>query len=83
MVKRYRHENVGTCSESVAFTVEDGKVREVLFSGGCSGNLQGLSVLVEGMDLAEAARRLAGIRCGDSETSCPDQLAKAFAEAGK
>jgi uncharacterized protein (TIGR03905 family) len=75
MVKHYEHRNEGTCSASVEFSVEDGIVKGVSFSGGCSGNLLGLSALVEGMEIGEAARRLSGIRCGESETSCPDQLA--------
>ena len=48
------------------------------FQGGCSGNTQGVAALVEGMDAAEAVKRLEGIRCGFRPTSCPDQLAKAL-----
>ena len=48
------------------------------FQGGCSGNTQGVAALVEGMDAAEAVKRLEGIHCGFRPTSCPDQLAKAL-----
>ena len=54
----------------------DGKIKSLDVSGGCSGNLQGISVLVQGMDAQEAIRRLKGIRCGPRSTSCPDQLAR-------
>jgi len=58
--------------------VEDGVVRHVQVEGGCSGNLQGVSRLVEGMPVEEAIRRMEGIRCGMKSTSCPDQLAQAL-----
>ena len=48
--------------------------------GGCHGNLQGISKLVEGMKTEEVIARLEGIRCGMKSTSCPDQLAKALKE---
>ena len=59
-------------------TVEDGKVSAVRFEGGCSGNLQGIAALVEGMDKDEVIRRVRGIKCGFKPTSCPDQLAQAL-----
>ena len=58
--------------------VEDGKILRVEVLGGCSGNLQGISKLLVGMDVDEAIRRMEGIRCGFKPTSCPDQLAKAL-----
>ena len=63
------------------YLIEDNKVRNVAFTGGCNGNLQGISHLVEGMDVNEAISRLEGIRCGFKSTSCPDQLAHALKEA--
>lgn len=72
----------GTCSSSIHFEVEekDGRkiVRSVNFTGGCNGNLQGISKLIEGMYVEEVISRLEGIRCGFKSTSCPDQLAKAL-----
>ncbi len=70
----------GVCSQKIDFDVEDGKVRNVRFLGGCNGNLQGISALVEGMDVEQAIARLSGIRCGFKPTSCPDQLANALRE---
>ena len=71
----------GDCSQSIDFDIEDNKVKNVSFVGGCSGNLQGISRLIEGMDVNEAISRIEGIRCGFKSTSCPDQLAKALKEA--
>lgn len=58
--------------------VEDGKIVSVRVTGGCSGNLQGISRLIEGMDVDEAIKRMDGIRCGVKATSCPDQMAQAL-----
>lgn len=71
----------GVCSQSIDFDIEDNKVKNVSFVGGCSGNLQGISRLIEGMDVNEAISRIERIRCGFKSTSCPDQLAKALKEA--
>ena len=71
----------GVCSQSIDFDIEDNKVKNVSFVGGCSGNLQGISRLIEGMDVNEEISRIEGIRCGFKSTSCPDQLAKALKEA--
>jgi len=65
----------------IFFEVNEGKVNNVAFVGGCNGNLQGISKLVEGMDIDEAISRLDGIHCGPKPTSCPDQLANALKKA--
>lgn len=70
----------GVCSRELNFEVIDNKVSNVTFTGGCDGNLQGLSKLLEGMDVNEAYKRLKGIRCGSKITSCPDQFAIALQE---
>ena len=54
----------GTCSQKIDFRLEDGKIYDVAFTGGCNGNLKGIAALVEGMDAKEAISRLEGIRCG-------------------
>lgn len=71
----------GVCARKITFDIEGNTVRNVRFSGGCSGNTQGLAKLAEGMDADELIERLSGIRCGFKGTSCPDQLAKAVTEA--
>lgn len=71
----------GTCSQRIYFRIEDGKVYDVEFLGGCNGNLQGIGKLVEGMEIDEVISRLDGIHCGMKPTSCPDQLANALKKA--
>lgn len=71
----------GTCSSKINFDIIDGKVYNVVFTGGCNGNLKGIGVLIEGQDAREVADRLEGIKCGFKSTSCPDQLSKALKEA--
>jgi uncharacterized protein (TIGR03905 family) len=71
----------GTCSQQMTIEVEDGIVRSFQVKGGCHGNLQGISRLVEGMKVEEVIARLDGIRCGMKPTSCPDQLAQALKQA--
>ena len=68
----------GVCSRRMTVELEDGIIKDVRIEGGCSGNLQGISRLVVGMDIKEAISRMEGIRCGFKPTSCPDQLAKAL-----
>ena len=74
----YEYKTSGTCSRSISFDVENGKVANVQFVGGCSGNTQGIAALVAGMKINEAISRLEGIDCAGRGTSCPDQLAKAL-----
>lgn len=71
----------GVCSRKIAFDIEDGKLRNVTYEGGCNGNLKGIGALVEGMDVNECISRISGIRCGMKRTSCPDQLAQALRAA--
>ena len=70
----------GVCSRKMTIEVEDGVVKSLQVEGGCHGNLQGISKLVEGMKADEIIARLEGIRCGMKPTSCPDQLARALKE---
>ena len=75
---QYEYKTKGTCSQKIFFEIEDNKVKNVEFLGGCNGNLQGIGKLVEGMDVDEVITRLEGIHCGMKPTSCPDQLATAL-----
>lgn len=68
----------GVCSREINFDIIDNKLMNVSFKGGCNGNLQGISKLVEGMDIDEVIKRVEGIHCGARSTSCPDQLSKAL-----
>ena len=76
----YRYKTSGTCSREIAFEIDNGKVKNVQFFGGCNGNLKGIGALVEGMDVEDVIQRVEGIRCGMKSTSCPDQLARALKE---
>ena len=78
---QYEYKTKGTCSQRIFFDVENGKVKNVQFVGGCNGNLKGIGSLVEGMNIDEVISRVEGITCGMKRTSCPDQLAQALKEA--
>jgi uncharacterized protein (TIGR03905 family) len=68
----------GVCSKKIDFNIVDSKLADVSFTGGCAGNIKGLSRLLEGMDIHEVITRLKGITCGNKPTSCPDQMAEAL-----
>ena len=68
----------GVCARTITADIEDGKVYNLKFEGGCNGNTKGISALVEGMEIEEVINRLEGIKCGFKGTSCPDQLAQAL-----
>ncbi len=75
---KFNYKTQGTCSREIEIELEDNKIKDVSFVGGCNGNLKGISALVKGMDVDEAIEKLEGINCGMRKTSCPDQLAKAL-----
>ena len=78
---QFEYKTQGTCSQRILFDIEDGKVKNVQFLGGCNGNLKGIGSLVEGLDVEDVISRLEGTTCGLKATSCPDQLAKALKAA--
>ncbi len=77
---KYTYRPRGVCSQQMEIDIDNGKVTGLKVLGGCSGNLQGIAKLVEGMDMDDVIARLEGIHCGFKSTSCPDQLAKALRE---
>ena len=77
----FTYEPTGVCSTKIDLELEDGIIRSVAFTGGCNGNLKGISSLLEGMDGQVAIEKLRGIQCGWKPTSCPDQLSKALTAA--
>ena len=79
----YSYKTRGVCARAISFDIEDNIVKNIKFTGGCSGNTQGVAKLAEGLTTDEIIEKLSGIRCGFKGTSCPDQLAKAVAEAIK
>ena len=78
---KFEYKTSGTCSSKILFDIDDGIVHDLEYIGGCNGNLQGLSRLVEGMPVDEVISRVQGIHCGAKPTSCPDQLAQALLQA--
>ena len=68
----------GVCSRLMEFEVENNKVVSITVTGGCDGNLKGISSLLRGMPVDEVISRLEGIQCGGKPTSCPDQIARAL-----
>lgn len=77
----YSYKTKGTCSVKIDFEIEDGKLHNVRFTGGCNGNLKAIGMLVEGKEASEIADLLEGNTCGFKPTSCADQLSKAIKEA--
>ncbi|CDF02012.1 MAG: TIGR03905 family TSCPD domain-containing protein [Ruminococcus sp.] len=77
---KYEYTPVGVCSRKIYLEVNDGKVENIEFVGGCNGNLKGIAELVKGMDVEDVIERLEGITCGAKPTSCPAQLAEALKE---
>mgnify|MGYP000869326823 CR=1 FL=1 len=74
----HHYKTRGTCSRFIEFDITDNILRNVQFTNGCDGNLKGIGILVEGMDIDSVIRKLEGIRCENKPTSCPDQLAQAL-----
>jgi len=78
---KYSHKNKGVCSTEVSFEIEDGKVRNISFTGGCNGNLKAIAKLAEGRRPEELVGLLKGNTCGFKSTSCADQFAQGLEEA--
>ncbi len=79
---KYEFKTHGTCSFKINFEIdEEKKLHNVVFLGGCNGNLKAIGKLIEGKDADEVANTLEGNTCGFKNTSCADQLSKAIKEA--
>jgi len=78
---QYSYRPRGVCSQRIDFEIEDNKIKDIRFYGGCDGNLQAISTLVKGMDVNDIKAKLKGIRCGMRSTSCSDQLVQALEAA--
>lgn len=75
-----QYETQGTCCRMMQVVIQDGKVMDADFMGGCNGNLKGIKSLIKGMNIDDVIEKLQGITCGAKPTSCPDQLAKCLIE---
>ncbi len=79
-LKSIQFKTEGTCCAMINVVIEDNKIYDVEFVGGCPGNLLGIRELIKGMDINSVISKLQGITCGSKPTSCPDQLAKCLTE---
>lgn len=78
---QFQYKTKGTCSQVIQFELDGDQVHNIVFHGGCNGNLKAISKLVEGMTVSEIEQKLKGNTCGFRNTSCADQLAIAVREA--
>lgn len=78
--KIIEYETFGTCCQLMRVAIQDDKIADVEFFGGCNGNLKGIKSLIKGMKIDDVIEKLQGITCGPKPTSCPDQLAKCLIE---
>ncbi len=79
---KHTYKTRGTCSTQIDFEIENNRIHNVVFTGGCNGNLKAISKLVEGEAVDTVIEKLKGVTCGFKQTSCGDQLSKAL-EAAK
>ncbi|SCW43760.1 uncharacterized protein TIGR03905 [Ruminococcaceae bacterium YRB3002] len=77
----YTYQPRGVCSVQIDYDIVDGKIHNLVYIGGCNGNLKAIGRLVEGMDAKQVADILRGNKCGMKGTSCADQLARSIDEA--
>lgn len=75
---KYTYQTKGTCSTKIEFEIENDRIHDVKYTGGCNGNLKAISKLVEGEKVEDIISKLKGVECGNKKTSCADQLAKAL-----
>ena len=78
---RYRYRTTGTCSQFIDFDINDNIITNIVFYGGCNGNLKAISKLVDGWTVEKIEQYLLGNLCGMKGTSCADQLAKGVRQA--
>lgn len=77
----YDYLTSGTCSQLISIDLEDDIIKNVVFTGGCNGNLKAIPILIEGWTVDQVEKKLTGVTCGKRPTSCADQLAKAVRKA--
>lgn len=77
----YTYNTKGTCSSKIQFDIDGDIITNVVFYGGCNGNLKAVSKLVDGMTVQQIEDKLLNNTCGMRSTSCADQLAKAVRAA--
>ncbi|MGN0015552.1 MAG: TIGR03905 family TSCPD domain-containing protein [Candidatus Gastranaerophilaceae bacterium] len=83
MSETIQYQTSGTCCKLIYLQVEEDKIIDAEFLGGCQGNLQGIKALIKGQKISDIIEKLSGIDCGGKGTSCPDQLAKCLLKYSK
>lgn len=78
---KYTYKTKDTCSTQIDFDINGDKITNIVFTGGCNGNLKALSKLLDGYTVVEIQNALLGNTCGRRPTSCADQLAIAVGKA--
>ncbi|MBR4256047.1 MAG: TIGR03905 family TSCPD domain-containing protein [Clostridia bacterium] len=78
---RYTYKTQMVCSQLITFDIDGDKISNIVFTGGCNGNLKAISKLVDGWTVDKIESYLSGNTCGYKPTSCADQLAKAVRAA--
>jgi uncharacterized protein (TIGR03905 family) len=78
MGKKFTFYPEGVCSMMIEIELDGDTIKDVVFTGGCNGNLNGISKLIKGMKAEDVIEKLEGTRCGFKDTSCPDQLSRAL-----
>ena len=78
---QYSYRTKGTCSTQIDLEINGDVVTNVVFYGGCNGNLKAIPALVDGMTVDYIVNKCSNIKCGFKNTSCADQLAHAVLEA--
>ncbi len=73
----YQYKTQDVCASQLQFDLEDGRIHNVSFTGGCNGNLKAIGKLTEGMDAERRVSLLSGNTCGGKGTSWADQLSRA------
>ena len=77
----YNYKTKDTCATDISFDVEDRVVKNIVFTGGCNGNLKAIPLLIDGWKTEDVIAKLEGVKCGRRPTSCADQLASALRQA--
>jgi uncharacterized protein (TIGR03905 family) len=77
----YTYKTKGTCSSEIKFNIDGDVITNVVFTGGCNGNLKAIPKLVDGQTVEWIESKIKGVECGFKGTSCGNQLARAVREA--
>lgn len=80
-MERYTVQTQDVCANAISFSIDDGKIYDVVFHGGCPGNTLAISKLIQGYEAKKIVEILKGNDCGGRGTSCADQLARGVEQA--